>query len=140
MPAEMIVAGGIARMNLLASSTCTRDWIEISASSEECNGNQHFNRYCGFRLSTEIASDRTLDKDPPYTKCTNGKMDTLPSLSELDLENRRHRTICDCTLPFNVGVRTSRERIPTDTISQPINIAMIGLIDGQKWDQEENDP
>ena len=40
----------------------------------------------------------------------------------------------DCTLPFNVGVRTSNERIPTVTTIPPVDITMI---DGQKWDQEE---
>jgi len=135
--ANTATAGGnaaakIASMNLLASSTCTRDWIEINDSSEECNGNLQYNKYCGFTFSTEIASETDQifqsegdDEGEPYFPVDQ---DTLQPLSEI--LNRPHRTICDCTPPFNVGVRTSNEfrGIP------PVPVASI---DGQKWDQEE---
>merc|ERR1712008_350081 len=121
----------IASMNLLASSTCTRDWIEINDSSEECNGNLQYNKYCGFTFSTEIASETDQifqsegdDDGEPYFPVDQ---DTLQPLSEI--LNRPHRTICDCTTPFNVGVRTSNEfrGIP------PVPVANI---QGQNWDQE----
>jgi len=110
-------AAKIAPMNLLASSTCTRDWIEINDSSEECNGNLQYNKYCGFIFSTDIASETDQDLN-------NNNQD----LSEI--LKRPHRTICDCTPPFNVGVRTSNEfrGVP------PVPVANIR---GQKWDQEE---
>ena len=46
----------------LASSTCTRDWIEIYSSNEVCSdtGNLH-NRYCGLTFGANIASDTDQD-------------------------------------------------------------------------------
>jgi len=152
-------AAKIASMNLLASSTCTRDWIEINDSSEECNGNLQYNKYCGFIFSTEIASETDQEKCDPAScpkadpiavppvearpfcnqkacvvACPAERPDTNDDkICDQDLSEilkRPHRTICDCTPPFNVGVRTSNEfrGIP------PVPVASI---DGQKWDQEE---
>jgi len=141
-------AANIASMNLLASSTCTRDWIEINDSSEECNGNLQYNKYCGFIFSTEIASETDQEKCDPAScpdarpfcnqkacvvACPAERPDTNDDkICDQDLSEilkRPHRTICDCTPPFNVGVRTSNEFRG----SPPVPVAKII---GQKWDQE----
>jgi len=99
----------------LASSTCTRDWIEIEGSSEACTerGNL-YSRYCGLTFGTNIASD------------TDQNFNTTTPLSEIF--SMPQRTVCDCTLPFSVGIRTSNETRGG---------AAVNEIRGQKWDQEE---
>ena len=64
-----------------ASSTCTRDWIEISSSSEVCSdkGILH-NRYCGLTFGTNIESDTDQDFN------TQSSLDTILS--------RPKRTVC----------------------------------------------
>jgi len=54
----------------------TLDFIEISGSSEVC-GVAHTNKYCGDVLTTDVATMATLNNP-----------------------------ICDCTLPFRVGIHT----------------------------------
>jgi len=99
-------------LRALASSTCTRDFIEIEGSSEQCEGGTISSRYCGFRFGTEIASD--TDEDFAINE---------------PLENilaRPHKTICDCSLPFQVGIRTNNENtrgVPrANVMGQPLDI------------------
>merc|ERR1711971_1373264 len=56
---------------------CTEDYIEISGSSEICGASVLTNKYCGDVLTTETTVAGT-DNNP----------------------------ICDCTLPFRVGIHT----------------------------------
>merc|ERR1712172_223429 len=58
-------------------NTCTEDFIEISGSSEVCHATVLTNKYCGDVLTTEIMSVGTINTP-----------------------------ICDCTLPFRVGIHT----------------------------------
>merc|ERR1712127_1059316 len=56
---------------------CTEDFIEIAGSSEVCGASVLTNKYCGDVLTTETATAATLNNP-----------------------------ICDCTLPFRVGIHT----------------------------------
>jgi len=61
----------------LSDFLCTEDYIEISGSSEVCGASVLTNKYCGDVLTTETTVAGT-DNNP----------------------------ICDCTLPFRVGIHT----------------------------------
>merc|ERR1711971_663837 len=61
----------------LSDFLCTEDYIEISGSSEICGASVLTNKYCGDVLTTETATAATLNNP-----------------------------ICDCTLPFRVGIHT----------------------------------
>merc|ERR1712172_153027 len=61
-------------------SACTLDFIEISGSSETCDATHLTNRYCGDVLTTTAIAQAALS----FT----------------------HNPICDCTLPFRVGIVT----------------------------------
>merc|ERR1711971_1048087 len=61
----------------LSDFLCTEDYIEISGSSEICGASVLTNKYCGDVLTTETTVAGT-DNNP----------------------------ICDCTLPFRVGIHT----------------------------------
>merc|ERR1711971_885066 len=60
----------------LSDFACSEDFIELSGSSEVC-GVAHTNKYCGDVLTTDVATMATLNNP-----------------------------ICDCTLPFRVGIHT----------------------------------
>merc|ERR1739844_91666 len=70
------VAGTAATAKGLTDFGCSEDFIEISGSSEVC-GVALNNKYCGDVLTTETATAATLNNP-----------------------------ICDCTLPFRVGIFT----------------------------------
>merc|ERR1739838_565451 len=70
------VAGTAATAKGLTDFGCSEDFIEISGSSEVC-GVALNNKYCGDVLTTEITTVATLNNP-----------------------------ICDCTLPFRVGIFT----------------------------------
>merc|ERR1711894_47287 len=61
---------------------CTLDFIEISGSSETCGAKTLTNKYCGDVLTTETAT-------------AQGAAGTF-----------NNNPICDCTLPFRVGIFT----------------------------------
>merc|ERR1711971_1327438 len=61
-------------------SGCTLDFIEISGSSETCGATTLTNKYCGDVLTTSVIAQAA---------------GTFP-----------HNPICDCTLPFRVGIFT----------------------------------
>jgi len=71
-------AGMAASAKGATGSACTEDFIEISGSSETCGSPVLTNKYCGDVLTTETATAATLNNP-----------------------------ICDCTLPFRVGVFTN---------------------------------
>jgi len=97
-----------------ATSTCTRDWIEIYSSNGVCSESGIFqNRYCGLNFGYDY-SDTDQEVSSPST------LDEILS--------RPQRTVCDCTPPFSVGIRTSNE---TRGGADPSKIR------GQPWDQEE---
>jgi len=60
----------------LSDFACSEDFIEISGSSEVC-GVARTNKYCGDVLTTDVTTAATLNNP-----------------------------ICDCTLPFRVGIHT----------------------------------
>jgi len=62
----------------LSDFACINDFIEISGSSESCSASTLTNKYCGDVLTTEVATAVTLNNP-----------------------------ICDCTLPFRVGIFTN---------------------------------
>ena len=41
----------------LATSSCTKDFIEIESSAEICNSPITYNRFCGFTLSTALGAN-----------------------------------------------------------------------------------
>ena len=41
----------------LATSSCTKDFIEIESSAEICYSPITYNRFCGFTLSTALGAD-----------------------------------------------------------------------------------
>jgi len=61
-------------------SSCTLDFIEIAGSSETCGATALNNKYCGDVLTTSVAPQAA----GTFT----------------------HNPICDCTLPFRVGIFT----------------------------------
>ena len=71
----------IAETTNLASSTCTRDWIEIDASNEVCSETGIFyNKFCGFTFGTGFTSDNDQN---------------LGVSSDIsDILQRPHRKIC----------------------------------------------
>jgi len=70
-------AGAAATAKGLVDFACSEDFIEISGSSEVCGSSILTNKYCGDVLTTETATAATLNNP-----------------------------ICDCTLPFRVGIHT----------------------------------
>merc|ERR1739847_34711 len=70
-------AGAAATAKGLTDFGCSEDFIEISGSSEVCGSSILTNKYCGDVLTTETATAATLNNP-----------------------------ICDCTLPFRVGIHT----------------------------------
>jgi len=70
-------AGAAATAKGLVDFACSEDFIEISGSSEVCGSSILTNKYCGDVLTTETATAATLNNP-----------------------------ICDCTLPFRVGIFT----------------------------------
>ena len=49
----------------------SRDWIEINASSEECNANLQFNKYCGFTFRSDF-SMKLIDSPHSDCECRHG--------------------------------------------------------------------
>merc|ERR1712166_1389200 len=70
-------AGLPASAKGLSDFACSEDFIEISGSAEVCGAAVLTNKYCGDVLTTEVATAATLNNP-----------------------------ICDCTLPFRVGIHT----------------------------------
>jgi len=70
-------AGAAATAKGASDFQCTEDFIEIAGSSEVCGASVLTNKYCGDVLTTETATAATLNNP-----------------------------ICDCTLPFRVGIHT----------------------------------
>ena len=71
----------IAETTNLASSTCTRDWIEIDASNEVCSETGIFyNKFCGFTFGTGFTSDNDQN--------------LVVSSDISDILKRPHRKIC----------------------------------------------
>jgi len=70
-------AGAAATAKGASDFSCTEDFIEIAGSSEVCGASVLTNKYCGDVLTTETSAAATLNNP-----------------------------ICDCTLPFRVGIHT----------------------------------
>jgi len=68
---------------------CTRDYIEIAGSSEICGGVATFSKYCGAVLSS----------NPAGAAATGSSV------------------ICDCSLPFVVGIKTDGSADGDDTVA-----------------------
>jgi len=80
------VAGAPATAKGLSDFACSEDFIEISGSSEVC-GVALNNKYCGDVLSTEVMIAPTINNP-----------------------------ICDCTLPFRVGIFTNAASVAVPPI------------------------
>lgn len=70
-------AGAAATAKGASDFSCTEDFIEIAGSSEVCGASVLTNKYCGDVLTTETSAAPNLNNP-----------------------------ICDCTLPFRVGIHT----------------------------------
>ena len=79
--ADLPDSAEFAETTNLASSTCTRDWIEIDASNEVCSETGIFyNKFCGFTFGTGF---------------TSGNDQNLVVSSDIsDILKRPHRKIC----------------------------------------------
>jgi len=96
----------------LATSSCTKDFIEIESSAEICYSPITYTRFCGFTLSTALGAN-----------------------TEEDARSGSDNTICDCSPPFGVSIRTSNEDTKGYTEAQ----LDTNSASGQKWDFEAED-
>jgi len=75
---------------------CSEDFIEISGSSEVCGAATLTNKYCGDVLTTETATAATLNNP-----------------------------ICDCTLPFRVGIHTDGVMDATPAVNEDADAGFL---------------
>jgi len=77
---------------------CTNDFIEISGSSETCGATTLTNKYCGDALTTEVL---TAQGGAAFI----------------------NNPICDCTLPFRVGVFTDGPLTAAGAANEDVGVA-----------------
>jgi len=89
-------AGAAASAMGFSDFQCSEDFIEISGSSEVCGAATLTNKYCGDVLTTETATAATLNNP-----------------------------ICDCTLPFRVGIHTDGVMDATPAVNEDTDAGIL---------------